>query len=91
MCDDYFDSEKLCDPYVEIYINGELSLKTSTATDVFTTSWILNYRSPKISKDSTVRFEMWEHDTWSPDDPLLIKSVTIEEMINVKSWVIRIL
>lgn len=34
---------------------------------------------------------MYDHDTYSPDDPLLIKSITIEEMINAKSWVIRIL
>lgn len=72
-----------CDVYIKIFINGELALHIKGKTNRSVDSLVFYYESPKISKISIIRFEMWDDDSGflgSNDNLMLDKSVGVVEL-----------
>lgn len=72
-----------CDVYVRIYINNELDLQTRKDENKHYGTYILNCKTPKISKKSLIQIEMWDDDSGffgSNEDLLLNKTFTIDEL-----------
>lgn len=83
-CDFGFTSlNEACDVYIKIFINDKLDLETTKHVNEFHGTYTLNYKTPKISKKSLIRIEMWDDDSGffgSDDDLLLSKTLTIDEL-----------
>lgn len=72
-----------CDVYIKIFINNKLNYQTEKHENQHHGTYTFNYRSPKTSKKSLIRFEMWDDDTGflgTDDDLLLNKTFTIDEL-----------
>lgn len=73
-----------CDVYIKIFINNEEkeNHRTETKSDVTGGEFVFNYKTPRISDKSTIRFEMWDEDGTfkKPDECLLNKTLTIDTL-----------
>lgn len=79
-----------CDVYIKIFINDKLDYETPKHVDQNHGTYTFNYRSPRISKKTPIRFEMWDDDSGflgSNDDLLLSKTLTVEELIKQRPTV----
>lgn len=79
-----------CDVYIRIYINDKMDYETPKHENQDSGSFTFNYRTPKVSKKTPIRFEMWDDDSGflgSNDDLLLSKTLTFEELIKQRPLV----
>lgn len=60
-----------CDPFVELFIDGESQLRTSTRDDTCCYDDLnVHFTSKKISKSATIKIEVWDDDnTFAGDLP----------------------
>lgn len=83
-------SSGVCDIFVKIFINDELAMETEVVHNEAEKELLVNFESELISKDSTVRIEMWDEDDEIYDtaeiaensDILLNKTFPLEQLIN---------
>lgn len=80
-CDWYLfnENDAKCDPFVKIFINGNLDYTSDVEHDTDTITVFVKYRTPKISKDSKITFEMRDDDTGG-SELLLRKTLSIDEL-----------
>lgn len=57
-----------CDPYIQIFIDGELSKTTETFDSTEYRELTLDYRTKLIPKTSNIKFLMMDADTGSDPD-----------------------
>lgn len=72
-----------CDVYIKILINNQLDFQTTKDANKAHGTFTLNYKTPKISKKSLIRIEMWDDDSGflgTDDDLILNKTLTIAEL-----------
>lgn len=73
-------SDPRCDPYIKIFIDGELSTKTKIFDNTEHDEITMDFRTKLIPKNSNITFQMWDSDLdskWNPDDILLDKTYQI--------------
>lgn len=74
-----FVEDAKCDPFVQIFINGNLKYKSKVTSN--SNAAVINekYRSPKIPKDAKITFEVRDDDIVG-SDLLLSKTLSIDEL-----------
>lgn len=77
---DYSDG---CDPYIELYVNDELVLKTEKQVNKFSFDPKVTFTTAKIPKNSTVRIEIWHAKSafWDRDSLILTTDGDIDSFL----------
>lgn len=75
-----------CDPYVKLFVNDEEEFKTQPQLEKSGwTPFDQTYYSPKIPKNSTIRIEIWDDNSFEKnknDNLLLDHSMDIDSLLN---------
>lgn len=77
------EKDILCDPYIQIFLDGELSKTTETFDSTEYRELTLDYRTKLIPKTSNIQFLMMDADTGSDPDELLNRAFSVRELTNL--------
>lgn len=72
-CDgDGFFRSNPCDSYIVVHVNGYSVHRTAIKSDTANPNFNERYKTELIPKTSTIKFEMWDDDSGSSDDDLIL-------------------
>lgn len=84
---------KKCDPYLKIYLNGEPFYESDKDekeknANKHEVTIQRNFKTPKIRKDSMIKFEVWDDDVGNPDDLLFEKTINVGSLVEASAQMV---
>lgn len=73
------DSNGLSDPYAKLLIGGQ-KFKSGIVKKTLNPAWNQTFSGIVYSSGDRIRVDVWDHDTWSKDDPLGHVEVPIAQL-----------
>lgn len=73
-----------CDPFIKLFVNNELVLKTPKLVNKFSFDAKITFTTAKVPKNSTIKIEIWHAKSrfWDSDALILDSEGNIESFLN---------